>query len=158
MIVKLLTEHHLVFLSLIGGCRSSSESTLVIMSNCWKSHAAAQIWYFHFDHTPLLDRSQFTRSLCQLSKWYDLCRSVCFYLITEHTVHLLPTQLQKGTPHALIIIEYEILHRGLTQSQCGVILYDSCQWCFMKRVTGSLLWVNDSLQVSMLMPNAGWKW
>ena len=43
MIVKLLTEHHLEFLSLTGGCRGSSESTLVKMSNCWKSHAAAQI-------------------------------------------------------------------------------------------------------------------
>ena len=43
MIVKLLTEHHLEFLPLKGGCRGSSESTLVKMSNCWKSHAAAQI-------------------------------------------------------------------------------------------------------------------
>ena len=43
MIVKLLTEHHLEFLSLKGGCRGSSESTLVKMSNCWKSHAAAHI-------------------------------------------------------------------------------------------------------------------
>ena len=43
MIVKLLTEHNLEFLSLKGGCRSSSESTLVKMSNCWKSHAAAQM-------------------------------------------------------------------------------------------------------------------
>ena len=43
MIVKLLTEHHLEFLSLKGGCRGSSESTLVKMSNCWKSHAGAQI-------------------------------------------------------------------------------------------------------------------
>ena len=43
MIVKLLTEHHLEFLSLKGGCRGSSESTLVKMSNCWKSHAAAQL-------------------------------------------------------------------------------------------------------------------
>ena len=43
MIVKLLTEHHLGFLSLKGGCRGSSESTLVKMSNCWKYHAAAQI-------------------------------------------------------------------------------------------------------------------
>ena len=43
MIVKLLTEHHVEFLSLTGGCRGSSESTLVKMSNCWKSHAAAQI-------------------------------------------------------------------------------------------------------------------
>ena len=29
MMVKLLTEHHLEFLSLKGGCRGSSESTLV---------------------------------------------------------------------------------------------------------------------------------
>ena len=43
MIVKLLTEHHLEFLSLKGGCTGSSESTLVKMSNCWKSHAAAHI-------------------------------------------------------------------------------------------------------------------
>ena len=41
MIVKLLTEHHLEFLNLKGGCRGSSESTLVKMLNCWKSHAAA---------------------------------------------------------------------------------------------------------------------
>ena len=43
MIVKLLTEHHLEFQSLTGGCTASSESTLVKMSNCWKSCAAAHI-------------------------------------------------------------------------------------------------------------------
>ena len=43
MIVKLLTEHHLAFLSLKGDCTGSSESTLVKMSNCWKPHAAAHI-------------------------------------------------------------------------------------------------------------------
>ena len=43
MIVKLLTEHHLEFVSLKGGCTGSSESTPVKMSNCWKSHAAAQL-------------------------------------------------------------------------------------------------------------------
>ena len=43
MNVYLLTEHHLEFLSLKGGCRGSSESTLAKMSNCWKSHAAAQV-------------------------------------------------------------------------------------------------------------------
>ena len=41
MIVKLLTEHHLGFLRLTGGCRGRSESILVKMLNCWKSHAAA---------------------------------------------------------------------------------------------------------------------
>ena len=44
MIVKLLTEHHLEFLSLKGGCTGSSESTLVKMSNCWKSHATTQMF------------------------------------------------------------------------------------------------------------------
>ena len=43
MIVKLLTEHHLEFLSLIGGCGGSSESTLVKMSNCWKSQSTAHL-------------------------------------------------------------------------------------------------------------------
>ena len=31
------------FLSLTGGCTGSSESTLVKMSNCWKSRAAAHM-------------------------------------------------------------------------------------------------------------------
>ena len=39
----LLTEHHLEFLSLKGGCTGSSESTLVKMKHGWKSHVAAQI-------------------------------------------------------------------------------------------------------------------
>ena len=43
MIVKLLTEHHLEFLSLKGSCRGSSESTHVKIPHCWKSHALAHI-------------------------------------------------------------------------------------------------------------------
>ena len=50
MIVKLLTEHHLEFLSLKGGCRGSSESTLVKMSNCWKSHATAHLAFYDNAH------------------------------------------------------------------------------------------------------------
>ena len=46
MTVKLLTEHRLEFLSLKGGCKGWSESTLVKMSHRWKSHAAAQIFLF----------------------------------------------------------------------------------------------------------------
>ena len=48
MIVKLLTEHHLEYLSLRESCRGSSESTFVKMTNCWKSHAAA---HMSFDTT-----------------------------------------------------------------------------------------------------------
>ena len=42
MIVKLLTEDHLKFLSLKGGCRGLSESTHVEMSHCWKSRVTAR--------------------------------------------------------------------------------------------------------------------
>ena len=38
MLVKLLTEHQLELLSLKGGSTGSSESTLIKMSHCWKSH------------------------------------------------------------------------------------------------------------------------
>ena len=43
MIVKLPSEHLLEFLSLKGGYTGLSESILVKMPNCWKSHATAQI-------------------------------------------------------------------------------------------------------------------
>ena len=39
--VKLLTEQHLEFLSLKGGCTGSSESAHVKMPHCWKSHVTA---------------------------------------------------------------------------------------------------------------------
>ena len=42
--VKLLIELNLVFLSLTGGCTGSSESTLVKMAHCWKSHVTVQIF------------------------------------------------------------------------------------------------------------------
>ena len=58
MIVKLLTEHRLEFLSLKGGCRGSSESTLVKISHCWKSHALAHI------------RSAFVLIICMFTEIY----------------------------------------------------------------------------------------
>ena len=46
MAVKLLTEQHLEFLSLKGGCTGSSESTLVKMAHCWKTHVMAHAFFF----------------------------------------------------------------------------------------------------------------
>ena len=43
MTVKLLTEHHLEFLCLKGGHTGSSESTLVKIPHCWKSHVMAHL-------------------------------------------------------------------------------------------------------------------
>ena len=48
MSVKLLTEHHLEFLSLKGGCTGSSESTLVKLPDCWKSHVGAYILFIKY--------------------------------------------------------------------------------------------------------------
>ena len=45
MSVKRLTEHHLEFLSLKGGL---SESKLVKMLNCWKSHGTAHMIFQDF--------------------------------------------------------------------------------------------------------------
>ena len=42
MSFKLLTEHHLKFLSLKGGCIGSSESVHDKMPHFWKSHVMAQ--------------------------------------------------------------------------------------------------------------------
>ena len=43
MNVELLAEQHLEFLCLKGGCRGSSESTLVKRPHCWKSHVKAHL-------------------------------------------------------------------------------------------------------------------
>ena len=41
MSVKLLTEHHLEFLNLKGGCTGLSESTVVKMPHCCESRVMA---------------------------------------------------------------------------------------------------------------------
>ena len=46
MSVKLLTEHHLVFLSLKEDCTGSYESTLAKMPHSWKSHVAAHMLFY----------------------------------------------------------------------------------------------------------------
>ena len=63
--VKLLTEPHLRFLSLKGGCRGSFESTLVKMPYCWKSHDTAHVFkllvriliYSHVQHRGSVGRA-----------------------------------------------------------------------------------------------------
>ena len=70
MIVKLLTERHLEFLSLKGGCTGSSESTHVKMPHCWKSHVTALITCADLEHsvrggtTPLFYSSTYFTECC----------------------------------------------------------------------------------------------
>ena len=55
MIVKLLTEHHLAFLSLKGGCRGSSESALVklLEISCRGSFSVSEQWYITYPRREL---------------------------------------------------------------------------------------------------------
>ena len=57
MIVKLLTEHHLEFLSLKGGYRGSSESRHVKIPHCWKSHVMAQLIFDQYRSPHWLPKS-----------------------------------------------------------------------------------------------------
>ena len=69
MSVKLLTEHHLRFQNLKGGCTGSSESTLVKMPHCWKSHVTAHIYCVavgvsDVQHRPTREQRLITWTLC----------------------------------------------------------------------------------------------
>ena len=59
MNVQLLAEHHLVFLSLNGGCIVWSESILVNMPLFWKSHVTA---HFYIISVAICSVSGYTRT------------------------------------------------------------------------------------------------
>ena len=63
---KLQTEQNLEFLPLNGGCTGFTESTLVKMPRCWKSHVAAQIDSMQHITVKCLNILQFIPSFCRL--------------------------------------------------------------------------------------------
>ena len=91
MIVKLLTEHHLEFLSLKGGYRGSSESTLVKMSNCWRSHAAAQYYIPVVYSFRIVKNKRFEllqMNLISVDNYAKLLNEICTHMYLKH-VHVL---------------------------------------------------------------------
>ena len=100
--VKLLTEHNLEFLRLNGVCTGSSESTLVKMSHCWKSHVAA--------HFPLEEATKglyWQLQKAEFSKETHLILS--FYFVTAGKTFtfspLLPF-LQNSIPSIVLTTKY----------------------------------------------------
>ena len=75
MIVRLLTEHHFKFLSLTGGHRGSSESTLVKMSKCWKSQT--KVIELRISHEYAGAASD--RLICTIKVWIFPCMFSKFY-------------------------------------------------------------------------------
>ena len=76
MIDKLLTEHHLEFLSLKGGCTGSSESTLVKMSNCWKSQVMPRLIWNQACLITLCVVENYVSSHLLTSYFNFLCRNI----------------------------------------------------------------------------------
>ena len=69
MKVQLLAEQHLKFLSFKRGCKGSSESTLVKIPHCWKSHDVAQL-ISSIKHTKEpAGNSSFGLALCGGLEW-----------------------------------------------------------------------------------------
>ena len=100
MIVKLLTKHHLEFLSLKGSYTCSSESTLVKMPHCWKSHVTAQIILickscteshklslrnriYVFIHCSMITEvAKHFKNVLQQVKWLQVFRLCCILIIS----------------------------------------------------------------------------
>ena len=75
MSVKQLTEQLSEFLSLKGGCTGSSESTLVKMPHCWKSHVAAHFLYNRIRDTNVKCKGDGTTSLWRRYSEFELLRN-----------------------------------------------------------------------------------
>ena len=74
MTLRLLTEHHLEFLSLKGGC------TPVKMPHCWRSHVAAQLSLFCLLHYLLHQKHYLmhsTRKERDCRRFYDILIAFC---------------------------------------------------------------------------------
>ena len=74
MFVKLLTEHHLEFLSLKEGCRGSSKFTHVKMPHCWKSHALAHIMMAYSEPCDRFFYPTLTLMIDSFTLIFQLCR------------------------------------------------------------------------------------
>ena len=69
--IKLLTKHHVEFVSLKGGCTGSFESTLFKMLHCWKSRVTAHLPMLFFLEFFLLCGSGVTSACISLVSSID---------------------------------------------------------------------------------------
>ena len=104
MSVKLLTEHHLEFLSLKGSCTSSSESTLVKIPHCRKSHIAAHfviaLKFATYDSC-LIDSLRPSQQLFSYVGTVFLSRTSTMCLVQRHNA-VTPVRLEPATPRSRV--------------------------------------------------------
>ena len=77
--VELLIKHPLEILSLKGGCTGSSESTLVKMPHCWKSHFTAHFFFLYFVSQPVPACKQYPDSICPPTKRFSTTMNPLLY-------------------------------------------------------------------------------
>ena len=129
MTVKLLTEHDLELLSLKGGCTGSSESALVKMPHCWKSHVVAHLCFRRhflsdFKQYGMCDQ-QSLRSACAYAQSdQSLCLSLEYSMIVKLLTeqHLEFLSLTLNAPMATKVVCFSHLLkclRSLYGKQCG---------------------------------------
>ena len=133
MLIKLLNEHLLEFLSLKGGCRGSSESTPVKMSNCWKSHAAAQLLFITvtvFVRIEIKNVISHVTLRGVLSVWMKLGLEIKYYLLLCNIESIL-------SDHSSIILNGKrILYSGFnflisSSSKCDSRYIKFCTYIFI---------------------------
>ena len=101
MSVKLLTEQYLEFLSLKGGCRGSSESTLVKMPHCWKSHVTAHFWKRCFLKTSVSNGiiyTKYTQNPHIIEPPFNIATQSATYTVTACVSRWEPNVLNANNP------------------------------------------------------------
>ena len=115
MSVKLLTEQHLEFLSLKGGCTGSSESTLVKMPHCWKSHAATHIIFTLISIQLVPIKQGKTRPCSTFFKqqthrsWFTLIAFSTPYQVVKSTVKPVLSGHSKRRPKLVFETDYHLM-------------------------------------------------
>ena len=103
MNIKLLTEHHLEFLSQNGGCNGSYESTHVKMLHCWKSHVMAHLSL----RLTIANGTSNLLSMLFFSVlfWFFTSQSVAMVMLrrSSHLITLFPGQAWPGRKPVLCV-------------------------------------------------------
>ena len=118
MTVTLLTEHNLEFLSLKGGCTGSSESTLVKMPHCWKSHVTAHISFLF--QTWQWNVGTVSIFLCWINLVLFIQKFPRFGIYVVMFKDIMKTFFQFFIVFALFIIAFALAFFSLFKNQVGL--------------------------------------
>ena len=131
MSVKLLTEHHLEFLCLKGGCTGSSKSTHVKMPHCWKSRVTAHICFY--SSAKLVNFDNILILFCE-------CHTKLVSVHTENKVRMLYTVV--GATMVIILVYFQRPLKNnvrCTNDRCRCYATSSCP--LVPRQCHSHLWI-----------------